>query len=78
MKYVVTAALLFFITSLSVKAQPSDGKKAEGIEKEEDSIAYLLPVPEHIILEVGGLATLPGGELAVCTRRGEVWIVSNP
>jgi hypothetical protein len=48
-------------------------------EKEDDFYRIIsLPVPENVILEVGGLTTLPDGSLAVCTRRGEVWIVSNP
>ncbi|MDX2245347.1 MAG: plastocyanin/azurin family copper-binding protein [Bacteroidia bacterium] len=37
-----------------------------------------LPIPEGIILEVGGLTTLPNGNIAASTRRGEVWIVENP
>jgi glucose/arabinose dehydrogenase/azurin len=37
-----------------------------------------LPIPEGMVLEVGGMAFLPGGELAVCTRRGEIWITKNP
>lgn len=37
-----------------------------------------LPIPENIKLEVGGLAPLPDGRLAACTRRGEVWIIGNP
>ncbi len=37
-----------------------------------------LPIPEEIKLEVGGLAPMPDGRLAACTRRGEVWMVSNP
>ncbi len=37
-----------------------------------------IPVPEGIFLEVGGLAVLPDGQLAVSTRRGEVWMVENP
>ncbi|CCH57105.1 blue (type 1) copper domain protein [Fibrisoma limi BUZ 3] len=37
-----------------------------------------LPIPEDIKLEVGGLAPMPDGRLAACTRRGEVWIISNP
>ena len=37
-----------------------------------------LPVPEGIQLEVGGLAVMPDGRLGVCTRRGDVWVVSNP
>ncbi len=48
-------------------------------QKEDDYYKIIsLPVPEDIILEVGGMATLPDGGLAICTRRGEVWIVSNP
>ena len=37
-----------------------------------------LPIPEGIVLEVGGIATLPGGDVAVATRRGDVWVVENP
>ena len=37
-----------------------------------------LPVPEDVKLEVGGLAVMPDGRLGVSTRRGDVWIVSNP
>jgi azurin len=37
-----------------------------------------LPVPENVSLEVGGLAVLPDGRLAASTRRGEVWMISNP
>jgi cytochrome c551/c552 len=37
-----------------------------------------LPVPEHILLEIGGLTTLPDGRIALCTRRGEVWLVEDP
>ncbi len=37
-----------------------------------------IPVPEELILEVGGIATLPNGSVAVATRRGEVFIVENP
>ncbi len=37
-----------------------------------------LPTPEGVELEVGGVALMPDGSLAVCTRRGEVWKVENP
>ena len=37
-----------------------------------------LPTPEGILLEVGGVATLPDGRIAVSTRRGDVWMVENP
>jgi glucose/arabinose dehydrogenase len=34
-----------------------------------------LPIPQHIVLEVGGIQPLPDGTLAVSTRRGEIWRV---
>jgi azurin len=37
-----------------------------------------LPIPENVVLEVGGLVPLPDGRLAVSTRRGEIWLVDNP
>lgn len=36
-----------------------------------------VPIPEGIVLEVGGLTALPDGKLAVATRRGDIWIVEN-
>ena len=35
-------------------------------------------VPEGVVLEVGGLETMPDGRLAVATRRGDVWLIENP
>ncbi|WP_340105091.1 plastocyanin/azurin family copper-binding protein [Rhodohalobacter sp. 8-1] len=37
-----------------------------------------LPAPDDVVLEVGGLALLPNGKLAAATRRGEIWVISNP
>ncbi|MDX1639276.1 MAG: plastocyanin/azurin family copper-binding protein [Balneolaceae bacterium] len=37
-----------------------------------------IPIPGDIELEVGGMDVLPDGRLAVCTRRGEVWIIEDP
>ena len=37
-----------------------------------------LPIPEGVVLEVGGLEILPDGQLAVSTRRGEIWLIKNP
>lgn len=67
------------LSMLALTALAQDNSKPGAIEKEEDYYRlFSLPVPENIILEVGGLATLPDGGLAVCTRRGEVWVISNP
>jgi len=37
-----------------------------------------LNIPDGIILEAGGIDFNDEGELAVTTRRGEVWIISDP
>lgn len=34
--------------------------------------------PEGTLLEVGGLAVLPNGNLGISTRRGDIFIVENP
>jgi cytochrome c551/c552 len=63
---------LSFITVYQVSAQGHT-------PKEDDYYKIItLPTPEGILLEVGGVATLPDGRIAVCTRRGDVWIVENP
>ncbi len=37
-----------------------------------------LPVPEGMLLEVGGITTMPTGDVALATRRGDIWIINNP
>ncbi len=64
---------LFFILSLT--AQDS----LPPVPMENDYYKIIkLPIPEGVVLETGGLATLPNGDLAASTRRGEVWIIENP
>lgn len=49
------------------------------MQKEEDFYKIItVPIPEGVELEVGGMTFLPDDALAVCTRRGEVWKISNP
>ena len=53
--------------------------KAQESPKEEDFYKIVTPpIPEGIVLEVGGLTSLPNGSLGISTRRGDVWIVDNP
>ncbi len=52
---------------------------AQETPKEEDFFKInKVRVPEGPILEVGGLVTLPNGDLGISTRRGEVYVVENP
>jgi azurin len=74
MKNLLIMSLLLFMQLLnSVVAQ------SQRPATEDDYYRIVtLPVPENIKLEVGGLAPMPDGRLAACTRRGEVWMISNP
>ncbi|MGV3660563.1 MAG: DUF7133 domain-containing protein [Prosthecobacter sp.] len=45
---------------------------------EEAYRRIVLEHPADLVLEAGGLARMPGGRLAVATRRGEVWIADKP
>ncbi|WP_256005876.1 MULTISPECIES: hypothetical protein [Pedobacter] len=73
MKYTFkTLALLALSFSFSVGY-------AQETQKEEDYYKIQkVRVPEGNILEVGGLVTMPNGDLAISTRRGDVYIVENP
>ncbi|MFN8354410.1 MAG: hypothetical protein U0Y10_08195 [Spirosomataceae bacterium] len=52
---------------------------AQYVPTEADYYKILTPaVPEGILLEIGGMVTLPSGDLAVATRRGDVWLIENP
>jgi len=64
--------MTFMLVSISCFAQAES-------PKEEDYFKIMkVPAPEGAILEVGGLCTLPNGDLGVTTRRGDVFIVKNP
>jgi cytochrome c551/c552 len=68
-KTILTLALSLSLSALFAQETP----------KEEDFFKISkVRVPEGPVLEVGGLTTLPNGDLALCTRRGEVYIVENP
>jgi cytochrome c551/c552 len=68
-KAVVLIAVLLFIKTAGAQESP----------KEEDYFRILkVSTPEGVIMEVGGVTMLPSGELAVSTRRGDVYIVENP
>ncbi len=37
-----------------------------------------LPTPEGVAFEVGGMALMPDGAMAIAIRKGEVWLLENP
>jgi azurin len=72
----IFAGLFFlFLTFLS----SGSNAQATRPQAEEDYYALkTIAIPENVKLEVGGLAVLPDGRVAVSTRRGEIWIIENP
>lgn len=62
-------ALAIFIQNIQAQESP----------KEEDFFKIMkVSAPEGTLLEVGGLVLMPNGDLAISTRRGEIFIVENP
>ena len=35
-------------------------------------------IPEGVVLEASGFQQMPDGKMAVCSRRGEVWMITDP
>ena len=35
-------------------------------------------MPDDEVIEAGGFELMPDGKLAVCDRRGDVWMVDEP
>ena len=68
---------IFYIAVALLSLQFSSG--AQEAASEEDFFRIMkVSSPEGTLLEVGGLCTLPNGDLAVTTRRGDIFIVENP
>jgi len=71
---------LLLITFLIGGAQMAISQSIEEIIKKESQYYKIVevPIPEDIILEVGGLALTDADQLGVSTRRGEVWVIDKP
>jgi len=63
----------FLLVGLATTAQVVPTK----FEEDDFYNISTVPLPEGVVLEVGGLATFPDGRLAISTRRGEVFIIAN-
>ncbi len=35
-------------------------------------------IPDGVVLEASGFQLMPDGKMAVCSRRGEIWMISDP
>lgn len=73
------AAILLLAAASPALAQATRAADSTRAASESDYYRMsTVPVPEGVVLEVGGLETLPDGRLAVATRRGDIWLVENP
>jgi azurin/glucose/arabinose dehydrogenase len=80
-RYTLLKQIVYVILLLSPSIIEAQSKSNKNIQSQKEDNFYKLislPIPENIALEVGGMAFLPNDKLAVSTRHGEVWIISNP
>ena len=68
--YVSTLSLaLLFAVSLAAQETP--------VESDYYPITTF-ETPKDVVLEASGFQMMPDGKLAICSRRGEVWMVTDP
>lgn len=76
--YAVCATVVLISALLVSGARGQDDSISDAVTESDYYEISALPVPEHVVLEVGGMTTLPDGRLGVSTRRGDVWLIENP
>src|SRR5688572_18586229 len=76
MKTIKLFVCLVIVITSSLTGSVAQDKAASA---EDDYYRIItIPAPEGVLLEVGGVATLPDGRIALSTRRGDVWTIENP
>ena len=72
--------LAFTVSALFAACQlPAQDTLNSGLPTEDTYYRIIkIPIPEGIVLEVGGICTLPNGNIAASTRRGDVWVIEDP
>ncbi|MFY0689331.1 MAG: auracyanin family protein [Cyclobacteriaceae bacterium] len=69
--------IIFGLLVMELPAQDLWKNPNSNVEGEYYKITTL-PIPDDIVLEVGGLTLTDNDQLAVSTRRGEVWLIDQP
>ena len=78
---ILTIGFLVLLPQLNAATNLSFNWNTDPTDTLEEAKYYKIvsvPIPESLMLEVGGLSFTDKGELGVCTRRGEVWLIENP
>lgn len=80
--FIAILIFIFWFPVFTVSAQQAMHMNSDSIHTsftEDDFFKIVtVSVPDNILLEVTGLAQMPNGNMAVSTRRGEIWIIENP
>ncbi len=71
---VITISVIFCFYQFTLAQNISDNAKKEAAFYTITDV----PIPENVLLEVGGLALTDDDKLGVSTRRGEVWVIDKP
>lgn len=67
---------IIMIIGLILWALVVQGQNKLGPKESDYYVVQDLNTSKDIELEVGGLATMPNGQLAVCTRKGDVYLIT--
>lgn len=70
--------VLMLMHGATMRAQHTGHHDARPLTENDFYKITNIPIPAETALEVGGMARLPNGAIAVSTRKGEIWIVDNP
>lgn len=81
MKFIHKIIIVLSLTLVSQIGFTQNNKVLSIKQAKKESEFYKIidvPIPNDIILEVGGLALTDDDKLGVSTRRGEVWLIDKP
>ena len=72
------ARALICLATLTMAIFPARAQTGNSVAESNFYKINKVNIPPEVILEVGGLAFNEMGQLAASTRRGEIWLITNP
>src|ERR1043166_778119 len=77
MRYVLSLGCVVAFLGMALPQAVAQPKGGKGPTEDDYYKLHRYEVPKDEVLEAGAIEALPGGKVAVGTRRGEVWIIEN-
>lgn len=77
MKYLLICILNAITLPITI-AQNTNSTVTDSLAEQDFYVIKDIAIPQDIDLEIGGMALMDDDKLAVSTRHGEVWVISNP